>query len=125
MDFHSKKAIYLQIADFFIEKILTGKLLKEDRILSVRDLGIELGVNPNTVMRAYTYMQEEGLIYNKRGIGYFIVEDALEKAKNIKLNEFKKNELPETFRTMMVLDIKIEELIDLYNKHIKAIKNEK
>lgn len=125
MDFHSKKAIYLQIADFFIEKILTGKLLKEDRILSVRDLGIELGVNPNTVMRAYTYMQEEGLIYNKRGIGYFIAEDALEKAKNIKLNEFKKIELPETFRNMMVLDIKIEELIDLYNKHIKVIKNEK
>lgn len=125
MDFHSKKAIYLQIADFFIEKILTGKLLKEDRILSVRDIGIELGVNPNTVMRAYTYMQEEGLIYNKRGIGYFIAEDALEKAKNIKLNEFKKNELPETFRNMMVLDIKIEELIDLYNKHIKVIKNEK
>lgn len=122
MEFHSKKAIYLQIADYFIEKILTGKLSGEDRILSVRELGIELGVNPNTVLRAYSYLQDENLIYNKRGIGYFIHCEAFKNAKSIKMNEFTKLYLPEVFRTLDILGINTDDLNNLYNEYLKNIK---
>ena len=72
MEFDSNKPIFLQIADSFHEKILSGELNPGDRIMSVRELGGELGVNPNTVMRSYEKMTASGIIYNKRGIGYFI-----------------------------------------------------
>ena len=85
MEFDSNKPIFLQIADSFHEKILSGELNPGDRIMSVRELGGELGVNPNTVMRSYEKMTASGIIYNKRGIGYFISDDSL---KVIPLNYY-------------------------------------
>lgn len=76
MEFNSNKAIYLQISDIICEKILSGELKADDRIPSVREYGASIGVNPNTVMRTYEKLTNEGIIYNKRGIGYFIGERA-------------------------------------------------
>ena len=69
MDFNQNKPIYLQIADSICEKILSGEYLPQERILSVRELGISLGVNPNTIARVYEHLQGMEIIYNKRGIG--------------------------------------------------------
>ena len=69
MEFNQNKPIYLQIADGISEKILSGELKEGDRILSVRELGSELGVNPNTAMRSYEKLTMDGIIYNQRGIG--------------------------------------------------------
>lgn len=79
MEFNNKKSIYLQIADYFYENILRKQMNDNDRIPSVRELAIKIEVNPNTVMRTYQHLQEEQIIYNKRGIGYFIAEQAHEK----------------------------------------------
>ena len=79
MDFHGEKPIYLQIADVFCEGILSGSLKADDRIPSVREYGADIGVNPNTVMRVYEKLTAEGIIYNKRGIGYFVSQDARDK----------------------------------------------
>ncbi len=117
MNFNSKKPIYLQITDYFLNSIISKKYNIGDRILSVRDLAIQLGVNPNTVMRAYTYLQDKNIIFNKRGIGYFISEDARENAIDIKYKEFTKDELPEIFDTMKILGISIDDLKKLYKKH--------
>lgn len=75
MEFNPHKPIYLQICSQMYERILNGELKSEDRIPSVRELGVELGVNPNTIMRSYENMTNAGIIYNKRGIGYFIAEN--------------------------------------------------
>jgi DNA-binding transcriptional regulator YhcF (GntR family) len=114
MRFHDKKAIYLQIADYFLEKILKGNLHENERVLSVREMASEVEVNPNTVMRTYSFLQDLDILYNKRGIGYFIAEDAREKAKSIKKEEFMKEELPLLFKTMDLLEIKPSDLNDLY-----------
>jgi len=76
MEFNQNKPIYLQIADGILEKILSSELKEGDRILSVRELGAELGVNPNTVMRSYEKLTLDGIIYNQRGIGYFVADGA-------------------------------------------------
>ena len=67
MEFKSNRGIYLQIADNLCNQILEGNLKPNDRILSVRDLAVELEVNRNTVMRSYSYLQEEGIFENKSG----------------------------------------------------------
>ena len=70
MEFNSNKAIFLQIRDTILERILSGDLKPGDRIPSVREYGATIGVNPNTVMRTYERLTSEGVIHNKRGIGY-------------------------------------------------------
>ncbi len=123
MNFNNRKPIYVQIAEYFLDNIISEKYIFGDRIMSVRELAIQLGVNPNTVMRAYAYLQDKDIIFNKRGIGYFIAENALKNAIEIKYNEFTKEELPGIFNTMEILGITIEDLKKLYKNH-KTNQNE-
>ena len=74
MNFKESKAIYLQIADRICDEILLGQLGEEERIPSVREYAAIVEVNANTVMRSFDYLQSQNIIYNKRGIGYFIEE---------------------------------------------------
>lgn len=115
MEFNSHKPIYLQICDQIYEKILNGELKSEDRIQSVRELGATLGVNPNTVMRSYDYLQNNAIIYNKRGIGYFIAENAKEHVLNDQKEYFINEEMPLFFKKMELFKIGPEELIVMYN----------
>lgn len=110
MEFNANKPIYLQINDSIYERILSGDLKPEDRILSVRELGAELGVNPNTVVRSYEKLTDAGIIYNKRGIGYFVTPDARELVLASERKEFLEVELPQILRRMALLGISPDEL---------------
>ena len=115
MDFNSNKAIYLQIADTVCDKILAGELKPEDRIPSVREYGATIGVNPNTVMRTYEKLTAEGVIYNKRGIGYFISPDAKEIVLENNRKEFMEVELPAFLRKMELLGLDPDERLSKSN----------
>lgn len=119
MDFKANKPIYMQIVEFCFQKILTNEWLKDERIPSVRELGTMLQVNPNTAMRAFEYMQNENVIYSKRGMGYFVAKDAQIQISKHQKNEFFDEVLPETFRIMDLLDITIEEVVDRYKQSKK------
>ena len=110
MEFNSNKSIYLQICDVIYEAILNGELLSDTRIPSVREYGAEVGVNPNTVMRAYEKLTGEGIIYNRRGIGYFISNDARDIVLHEQKKEFLENEMPKIIRRMKLLGIDVSEL---------------
>ena len=88
MDFNADKPIFLQIADSVCDRILSGELNGEDRIPSVREFGADIGVNPNTVMRTYEKLTADGIIYNKRGIGYFVTSDAKDQILDVQRREF-------------------------------------
>jgi len=120
MNFRNDKAIYLQIADYFYESILTKDMNSDERIPSVRDLAIETEVNPNTVMRTYKHLQDSNIIYNKRGIGYFISEDAYTITHNMKKEEFITERLPAFFKSMQNLNISISEIQKLFTDFKKS-----
>ena len=105
MEFNGNKSIYLQICDAICEQILSGTLRPDERILSVREYGAEIGVNPNTVMRGYEKLTNEGIIYNRRGIGYFISTDAQKIVLEAQRTEFLQNELPLIRKKMQLLGI--------------------
>lgn len=105
MDFHDEKPIYLQIADVFCEGILSGKLEAGSRVPSVREYGAEIGVNPNTVMRVYEKLTAEGVIFNKRGIGYFVADDARAKILETQKTDFLTREVPVIKRKMDLLGL--------------------
>ena len=119
MEFRQNKAIYLQISDLICENILLRKWTGEDRIPSVREMAVSIEVNPNTVQRTYSYLQDRGTIYNKRGIGYFIAENAFELTVQMKKEEFINDECPSFFKTMDLLGISFENLSSIYAKNKK------
>jgi GntR family transcriptional regulator len=103
MQFSETRAIYLQIADFVCEKILLQEWPPEARIPSVRELAVQLEVNPNTVMRTYEFLQQKEIIYNQRGIGFFVGGAALKQATEYRLEAFMEKDLPLIFRSMYLL----------------------
>ena len=120
MDFRDKEAIYLQIANHVAEQITLGKWPLEEKIPSVRDLAVELQVNPNTVVRAYEFLQNKSVILNKRGIGFFITADARENVMEYNKERFLNQDLPEFFKRIYLLDISMEELKERYEAFATA-----
>jgi GntR family transcriptional regulator len=116
MEFGDHNAIYLQIADLFCENILLQKWNAGDRIPSVREMAVDIEVNPNTVLRTFTYLQEKGIIFNKRGIGYFVSDDGLKKTKTLRKEDFVNQELPKIFKTMRLLNLTMEDLNTYYQQ---------
>lgn len=117
MEFQNGQAIYLQIVDYICENILSGKWKTGDRAPSVRDLAVSVEVNPNTVMRAYTYLQDKEIIQNQRGIGYYITENSFDYAMTLKRDEFIGTELPKVFRMIDLLKINKDEFFKLYQNY--------
>jgi GntR family transcriptional regulator len=110
MEFKDNEAIYLQIAAFVSDQILMGKWPGGQKIPSVRDMAVELEVNPNTVMRSYEFLQGLEIIYNKRGLGLFVAEDGFDKVKAYRKENFVRQNLPELFKNMYLLGISIDEI---------------
>ena len=81
MDYSENKPIYMQIVDHFCDQILRKKWTAGDRIPSVREIAVKMEVNPNTAIRAFHYLQDEDVLYNERGVGYFVSEDAFQKVR--------------------------------------------
>lgn len=114
MEFQKKDAIYLQIADLMCERILARDWPENERIPSVRESAVDLEVNPNTVMRAYAYLQDQKIIYNKRGIGYFVARDGVCTTRDLLKSNFVRNDLPHVFKTLDLLEMNFGELEALY-----------
>ena len=119
MDFRESQPIYLQIANHVCEKILLKELTPGARIPSVREMAVQLEVNPNTVMRTYEHLQQLDIIYNQRGIGYFVSPNAHKTALRYRKSEFAEKDLPNLFRNMYLLEMEMDELSRLYEKYIK------
>lgn len=116
MEFRENEAIYLQIAAFVGENIMLGKWPADQKIPSVRELAVDLQVNPNTVVRAYEFLQQKEVITNKRGIGFFLTADAEAKIKAYSKERFLGNELPEFFRNIYLLNISMKEIEEQFEK---------
>ncbi len=117
MDFSDNKPIYLHITDLVSERVIRGVWREGDRAQSVRELAVELQVNPNTVMRAYEALQADGILSPSRGIGYFVAEGAAAKALEMRRREFLEQELSAVFRKMDTLGITPAELETYYAKY--------
>jgi len=111
MDFKETLPIYMQIADWVCEQILLDKWKSEERALSVRELGALLEVNPNTVVRAYSFLEMKDILVNQRGVGFFIAPNAADKIREFRKERFFEEELPVVFKTMKLLGIEIEDIV--------------
>ena len=116
MTFSNDKPIYLQMVDRLSDEILSGVYQDDDRIPSVREYAVLLEVNTNTAVKAYEQLAREEIIYNKRGLGYFVTKGAKKQILKARKTAFMKERLPELFRQMQLLDISIDDVAEAYKK---------
>ena len=109
------------MADRLCDEILADKYKDDDRIPSVREYSVLLEVNTNTAVKAYDELARANIIYNKRGLGYFVTPGAKKQILKERKQEFMKQRLPELFRQMALLDITIDDVANAY-KDIKSVK---
>ena len=124
MEFNQPKGIYLQIADEVCDRILTGECCSGERIPSIRELAVSLGVNPNTVTRSYQSLLDRLIIENRRGVGYFVSESALQNILEERRAEFIRSELPNLFKTMQLLGLNIDALNEYYTKFNQEVNSD-
>lgn len=114
MIFNQDRPIFLQIADRLCDEILAGKYQDDDRIPSVREYAVLLEVNTNTAVKSYDELARANIIYNKRGLGYFVTKGAREQILKERRNVFMKEQLPELFRQMRLLGITLKDVKSAY-----------
>ncbi len=117
MKFSSERPIYRQIIDFCYAAILAGEWLPGERIPSMRDLATVLTVNTRTIMKAYEYLENYGIISSRRGMGFYLEDDACQRVNEDRHREFFENTLSDVFNQMQLLDISIDEVIEHYKLH--------
>jgi GntR family transcriptional regulator len=118
MDFRDNPAIYIQIAEYVCEQILLKKWKLGDRIISIREMAESIEVNPNTVQRAYDFLQQKEIITNKRGVGYFTEANAMERILAFRREQFLEHELPVFLRSLYLLRIDVKELKLMYEQFV-------
>lgn len=117
----SNKPIYLQIADRIKDDILSGRYPSEQRIPSVRELAADCQVNVNTVVRTYEELERERLIFNKRGLGFFVVDGAAMRVAALRRQAFfDGGEMEEIFGRLKSFGLDADELTRLYSAYLDA-----
>lgn len=125
MEFNENKPIYLQLADQIMDEVESSVAREGERLLSVRDYAAKSGVNANTVMRTYTWLQQEGIIYNQRGIGFFYADNARELVLKKRREIFYAKQLPHFLERLVALQISPQEFTTLYQNYIKSLPTDK
>jgi GntR family transcriptional regulator len=119
VNFKPNYSIYLQVADFVCERVLTGAWRDGDKLPAVKDLAVLTSVNPNTVIKALTWLQDNEILSTQRGVGYFLTDGATAKTLALKRREFIEDDLPDVFASMQLLGVDLAELEVLYTNYRK------
>ena len=115
MNFTNATPVYVQMADRLMDEILADTYKDDDRIPSVREYAVLLEVNTNTAVKAYDELSRANIIYNKRGMGYFVTPGAKKQILKERKRTFMKERLPELFRQMKLLGITLEDVKVAYD----------
>lgn len=121
MDFNENKPIYMQIADAIMDGVLSGEYQLDARLPSVREYAARVEVNANTVMRSYDWLQQQMVIYNKRGIGFFVMPEARKRILEMRRNIFFHDEADYFFSRLFSFGLSPKDVADLYSTYIEKI----
>ncbi|MDE5996608.1 MAG: GntR family transcriptional regulator [Muribaculaceae bacterium] len=116
------RPIYVRLADQICDRILMDEYHKLERIPSVREYAVSQQVNPATAARAFEILERQGVIFNKRGLGFFVAESAVEIIRKIRLDTLLGEESELFFSRLAVLEVTPEQLRDMYSKYLSLQK---
>ena len=114
MNFIDGQPIFVQIAERLGDEIVSGAYPSETRVPGVREYAALLEVNVNTVVKAYELLARQGIIFPKRGMGYYVAAEAPELVREERRRHFLQHTLPQVFRQMRLLGIPVEDVVKAY-----------
>lgn len=117
--FSNELPIYLQICERIANEILAETYSSDDRIPSVRAYSTMIQVNVNTAAKAYEQLADDGIIYQRRGMGYYVTAGARDKIMEQRREKFRNSTLQKLFEDMQLLGITIDDIVSEYNKQQK------
>lgn len=110
LDYQSRVPIYRQIEDRVLELILLGEYTSDTQLPSVRSLAVELGINPNTIQKAYQELEQDGIIYTVTGKGSFV--RGVERAKE-QLRQKATQQLRQALREAKMAHLPLDQALEL------------
>lgn len=113
MDFYDNQPIYKQIVDYCHAQAIEGGWKPGERIPSTKELALALGVNTRTVMRAYDTLADDAIIYQRRGLGYYLSDDAPRLIMEIRRAEFLNNTVLAFAAEMKKLNLTPDDILPL------------
>jgi DNA-binding transcriptional regulator YhcF (GntR family) len=114
MNFKPNYPIYLQVADFICEKVLKGEWRDGDKLPALKDLAVTTSVNPNTVIKALSFLVDHNILSTQRGVGYFMTHNARAITLDLKRKQFIEEVLPDVFSSMDLLGLGLFDLTKIY-----------
>ncbi|NEU30328.1 GntR family transcriptional regulator [bacterium LRH843] len=120
-DFESSRPIYSQLAERINKQVLSGALKPGDKLPSVREMGMQANVNPNTVQRTYRELEATGVVETRRGQGTFVTEN--EDTLHAMRDRLKLEEISEFVKSMHALgytDTEIEDGLKAFLQNKKG-----
>lgn len=113
INYDSNTPIFNQIAEAIEEDILAGVYKENEAIISSTQLSKLLKVNPTTSVRAVSVLNDQGIVYKKRGIGMFVAEGAVQKIRDKRLKKFKEILAVDFLDEAVRLGLSLEDVIDI------------
>lgn len=123
VDVKSAVPVYEQVKRAIKIVILAGYLKDGDKLMSLRELAMKLQINPNTIIKVYSQLENEGYIYSRPGSGYFVKLDK-ERAVKGKYEIFKK-ETMDYISTVIELGYLYDDILKILKEYFKGEKNDK
>ncbi len=121
--FDQTKPIYLQVAQMIRDSVIAGDLPEDSSIPSVRQISVEQGLNPQTVLNATHALVDEGILEKRRGVGIFVKRGARELLRQRELNQLKQQEIPEMVTRARLLGLNQKETVQLVRDNFKEQAN--
>jgi DNA-binding transcriptional regulator YhcF (GntR family) len=122
MAINENRPLYLQLADELMDRIVAGEFAADERVPSVREFAARSEVNTNTAVRSYEQLERMGVIYNKRGLGYFVSPNAGERIVALRREEFFGTEMNYIFSRLHTMGITPDELRKFYDEFLQTKK---
>ena len=119
LDHHSGIPIYRQVMGQIRQQIMTGILREADQLETVRDLAARLKVNPMTISKAYSFLEAEGLVTRRRGIGLFVAQVKATRRQQIK-GELLDRVMEKAVVCALQLGVSETEALDLLKQRFRA-----
>lgn len=119
INFDHSTPIYLQVARMIRDAVVAGDLPEGQAIPSVRQVSVEHGLNPQTVLNANHLLMDEGILEKRRGIGFFVKEGAREALMRAELARFESEDLPALVNRARLLGFSQKATLDLVREKFK------
>ncbi|MCR5141023.1 MAG: GntR family transcriptional regulator [Ruminococcus sp.] len=111
--FNDTEPLYIQIAQWLEDKIVTGQLGTDEQIPSTTELSQRLRINPATVRKGVTILVDKGLVYKKRGMGMYVAENANKNVRDDRRVKFYDDYIKPLIAEAERLGISPEDIIDM------------